>query len=176
MVTEALARTVTAHVIADLAMPDLLGTVARATLDRRNEDLGMPARVMLVLRDGGRRDAMPVREMPARRVVLGMLVRHRVAGDRMGLARKLGMVVREVIAVPKADRSTVREDLRLAVPDRSIVDRSLVRREVPMADAVMPGLGVSMVARRDEVMIADVDLVVLRSSLGEARLVVLRRS
>ena len=91
-------------------------------------------------------------------------------------------MVREVNVVPKVDRNTVREDLRLAVPDRSTVDQSLVRRVVqkvdvdPKADVALPGLRASMAGRHDVVMIAVVDLVVLRRSLDEVRPAVRRRS
>jgi hypothetical protein len=171
-VAAGLARRSTGHVIVVPEMPVPLEMVAREMLDLLIVVPEMPARVTLVLRDGGRRDVMLVREM----LVREMLVRHRVVVDQTGLARKVGMAVREVNAVPKGDRNTVREGLRLAVPDRSIVDRSPVRREVQKvdvwakADAVMPGLGVNMVARHDGVMIVDVDSVVLRRSLDEVRL------
>ena len=119
---------------------------------------------------------MVARETLARRrVVLGTLVRL-VAGVRKGLARKVVMVVREVNAVLKVDRSMVREDLRLAVPDHSIVDHSPGRRAARKADAVLAGRRVSMAGTLDVVMIADVDSVVLRRSLDESTLVVRRHS
>ena len=125
---------------------------------------------------------MVARETLARRrVVLGTLVRL-VAGVRKGLARKVVMVVREVNAVLKVDRSMVREDLRLAVPDHSIVDHSPGRCAArkadagAKADAVLAGRRVSMAGTLDVVMIADVDSVVLRRSLDEGTLVVRRHS
>jgi hypothetical protein len=181
----ALDRKATGHGIVVLGTVVLVNA-ARETPARRSVGLGM-----LALRDGDRKDEMVVRETPGlrvahvrkvlRRVVLGTLVRL-AAGVRKGLARKVVMVVREVNVVPKVDRNTVREDLRLAVPDRSTVDHSLVRRVVQKvdvgarADVVLLGLRVSMAGRHAVVTIAVVDLVVLRRSLDEVRPAVRRRS
>lgn len=140
-----------------------------AVLDRKATDHGIVVLATVVL-------ANVVRGTPARRSVVREMLALR-DGDR-----KVVMIAREVNAVPKVGRNTVREDLRLAAPDLSTVDHSPGRRAARKADAgakadvLLAGRRVSMAGTLDVVMIADVDSVVLRRSLDEGTLVVRRHS